>query len=37
MADFAAILTKKNQELANSLIGCVTLKEASERINRSQK
>ncbi len=31
MGDFAAILTKKNQELANILIGCNTLKEASER------
>lgn len=26
MGDFAAILTKKNQELANLLIGCITFK-----------
>jgi hypothetical protein len=37
MADFAAILTRRNQDLANFLIGCLTLKEASERLNRSQK
>jgi hypothetical protein len=37
MGDFAAILTKRNQELANALMGCLTLKEASERLNRPQK
>lgn len=29
MGDFAALLTKKNMTLANLLIGCNTLKEAS--------
>ena len=37
MADFAAILTKKNPELAGLLMGCMTLKEAAERLNRPQK
>lgn len=32
MADFAALLTRKNQELASLLIGCVTLKDAHERL-----
>jgi hypothetical protein len=37
MGDFAAILTKKNQELANLLIGCNTLKEASEKLTRPHR
>ena len=37
IADFAAILTKRNQELASALMGCLTLKEAAERLSRPQK
>lgn len=37
MADLAAILTRKNIELANCLLGCSTFKEAAERINRPYK
>jgi hypothetical protein len=37
IADLAAILTKRNQELANALLGCLNFKEAAERINRPQK
>lgn len=37
MGDFAAILTRKNQELANLLMGCITLKEANERLCRQRE
>lgn len=37
MGDFAALLTRKNLALANALIGCNTLREASERLSRAQR
>lgn len=37
MGDFAALLTRKNIVLANVLIGCNTLKEASEKLSRVQR
>lgn len=37
MGDFASILTKKDMELANLLMGCITLKEAYERLNKHRE